>query len=154
MIVRQSYAAGRSEEHERLLAALLEACAFCNNPANRTFLGEMLAPADYVNAPTEFIQAGLPGTGPPPSTNGEPPRTSIFSGTDANEPTDTKAEWVISNLYEVLGRGMANLGIEGRSPVLKNIFRTDIFARAKALLCGDSKGGGIEWKPENEALAG
>ena len=154
LIVRQSYAAGRSEEHERLIAALLEACAFCNNPGNRTLLGEMLAPADYVNAPAEFIQAGLPGTGPPTSMKGEPARTSIFSGTDANEPTDTKAEWVISNLYEVLGRGMANLGIEGRSPVLKNIFRTDIFARAKALLCGDSKGDGIEWKPENEALAG
>jgi ABC-type nitrate/sulfonate/bicarbonate transport system substrate-binding protein len=154
LIVRQSYAAGRFEEHERLLAALLEACAFCNNPGNQTFLGEMLAPANYVNAPAEFIRGGLPATGSPISTNGEPARTSIFSGTDANEPTDTKAEWVISNLYEVLGRGMGNLGIEGRSPVLKNIFRTDIYARAKAALGGDSKGGGIEWKPEHEALAG
>src|SRR4029077_20609990 len=40
LMVRQSFAAGRPEEHERLLAASLEACAFCAQPANRTLLSE------------------------------------------------------------------------------------------------------------------
>jgi ABC-type nitrate/sulfonate/bicarbonate transport system substrate-binding protein len=152
LIVRQSYAAGRSKEHEQLLAALLEACAFCNEERNRLMLAEMLAPANYVNAPAEFVQAGLPGPGTRTSVQAEPIRPSIFFGGDANEPTDSKAEWIITSLYDVLGHGMAKLGVEGRSPVLKNIFRMDLYMRAKALR-GESTGG-IEWKPEDEALAG
>jgi ABC-type nitrate/sulfonate/bicarbonate transport system substrate-binding protein len=151
LIVRQSYAAGRSEEHERLLAALLEACAFCNEGRNRLLLAEMLAPANYVNAPAEFVQAGLPGADAKIPVNAEPARRGIFFGDDANEPTDGKAEWIISSLYDVLGHGMTKLSVEGRSPVLKNIFRTDIYARAKALAGGESTSG-IE--PEHEALAG
>lgn len=40
LMVRQSFSIGRAEEHERLLAALLEACAFCDNPQNRPMLSK------------------------------------------------------------------------------------------------------------------
>src|SRR5215467_5233166 len=59
LMVRQSFAIGRSDEHERLVAALLESCAFCDQPGNRPLLGEMLAHAHYVNAPAECVRAGL-----------------------------------------------------------------------------------------------
>jgi len=154
LIVRQSFAAGRGEEHERLLAALLEACAFCNQPENRRLLGEMLIPAEYVNAPAEFVETGFPvrvesGS----SQTSEPLGTNIFFGGDSNEPSDNKSQWIISRLYEALGKGMDKLSVEGRSPVLKNIFRNDIFSRAKALV-GKPKGDGTEWNSEHKALAG
>jgi ABC-type nitrate/sulfonate/bicarbonate transport system substrate-binding protein len=151
LMVRQSFAAGREEEHERLLAALLEACAACNQPENRRLLGQMLSPLEYVNAPAEFVETGFPSlvdSGVP----GEPLRTNIFFGGDINEPSDAKSQWIINRLYEALGKSMDKLSVQGRSPILKNIFRTDIFSRAKGL-SGNPKDG-TEWKSEHKAMAG
>ncbi len=152
LMVRQSFAVGREEEHERLLGALLEACAFCNRPENRPLLGEMLSPPEYVNAPAEFVETGFPSL-IHSDVPGEPFRTNVFFGGDANEPSDAKSQWIIKRLYEALGKSMDKLSVEGRSPVLKNIFRTDIFSRAKAL-SGKLTGKGTEWKSEGQALAG
>src|SRR5580692_7833500 len=55
LMVRQSFAHGRPDEHERLLAALLEACAYCDQPQNRRLLSELLAQPHYVNAPAECL---------------------------------------------------------------------------------------------------
>jgi two-component system, oxyanion-binding sensor len=154
LIVRQSYAAGRPEEHEHLVAALIEACAFCNQHQNQTFLAEMLAPANYVNAQAEFVRAGLPGTQTPNASQAQSSQTSIFSTADANDPSDAKAEWIITSLYDILGKGMAKFSAQGRSPVLKNIFRTDIYARAKALTSAHAKVGGSDWSSGPQALVG
>jgi ABC-type nitrate/sulfonate/bicarbonate transport system substrate-binding protein len=136
LMVRQSFASGRAEEHERLLAALLDACAFCEEPANRSLLSEMLAHPQYLNAPAECVEAGLPrplskGTAAPADAQGpgEPP---IFYHGKANDPSDDKALWLIDLLYELLQqRGIKT--DNGRAPVLKNVFRRDLFERACAV---------------------
>ena len=140
LMVRQSFAAGRAEEHERLLAALLEACAFCDVPQNRPLLSEMLAYPQYVNAPTECVKAGLVG----PFQMGDRKveglsDLAIFHEHDANEPTDQKARWIMDGLYELLQQSLFKNKALGHAPVLKNIFRHDTFERAKAALldpCG------------------
>jgi nitrate/nitrite transport system ATP-binding protein len=137
-----------------LLAALLESCAVCNDPRNTEFLAQMLAPSSYVNAQPEFIRRGLPAVSSDKDGKNEPLTTSIFFGHNVNIPSDSKAEWIINNLYELLGRSLARLGVQGRSAVFKNIFRTDIFARARIIRSGDARGGGLEWKSDHEALAG
>lgn len=131
LMLRQSFAAGRAEEHERLLAALLEACAFCELPQNREFLGDLLSDPQYVNAPAEWVQSGFgKAFEGAQSTSG----LSIFHGAKANEPSDEKASWIMNNLYELLcQRGFIARSL-GRTPVLKNIFRRDIFLRAQASL--------------------
>src|SRR5512133_378991 len=64
LAVRQSFALGRSDEHQRLVMALLEACAFCDSPQTRRLLVHLLAQRDYVNAPVECFEAGwIRGTG-------------------------------------------------------------------------------------------
>jgi ABC-type nitrate/sulfonate/bicarbonate transport system substrate-binding protein len=135
LMVRQSFALGRAEEHERLIAALLESCAFCDQPRNRLLLGEMLAHPQYVNAPAECVCAGLvcgPGLNEPGADNLR--GRSIFHGYNANEPSDDKALWIMEQLYELFQQGLFRAKSPGRTPVLKNVFRKDIFARAKALL--------------------
>jgi ABC-type nitrate/sulfonate/bicarbonate transport system substrate-binding protein len=132
LMVRQSFAVGRKDEHEAIIAALLQSCAFCDSPQNRGVLGEMLAQAQYVGAPTECIQAGLPrALGlPEQGMSG----LSIFHRYNANEPGDDKARWIMERLYELLQRERFESRKPSRAPVLKNIFRKDIFERAKAIV--------------------
>jgi ABC-type nitrate/sulfonate/bicarbonate transport system substrate-binding protein len=134
LMVRQSFAAGRAEEHERMIAALLEACAFCDLPENRQMLGEMLAHPQYVNAPSDCIRAGLLEAvrSRDLKTDGLQGLT-IFHRHHANEPSDDKARWVMERLYELLQQDLFKAKNLGRTPVLKNVFRKDIFERARAL---------------------
>jgi len=134
LIVRQSFAAGRPEVHERLIAALLEACAFCDDPGNREFLGGMLAHPQYVNAPLECLETGF--TGPVNAANGVRRGAldlNIFCRHNANEPSDEQAAWLIQRLYEVLDQSTFARQNLPRTPMLKNIFRRDIFERARLL---------------------
>jgi ABC-type nitrate/sulfonate/bicarbonate transport system substrate-binding protein len=135
LMVRQSFAAGRAEEHERLLAALLEACAFCDRLQNRSLLAEMLAHPQYVNAPAECVGAGLVGG---LERNGHKVLDSvgraIFNRDNANDPSDERSRWIIDRLYGLLTQSEFKARNPGRTPVLKNVFRRDIFERAKAAM--------------------
>ena len=122
LMVRQSFATGRADEHERLLAALLEACISCQQPENGALLSELLCQPHYVNAPAECLKSGL--------VEG----MTIFQGDDANDPGNDKARWLMDELYELLKETVFKYQKQERTPVLKNIFRRDIFTRVQALL--------------------
>jgi two-component system, oxyanion-binding sensor len=146
LMVRQSFAIGRADEHERMVAALLEACAFCDRPENREHLAELLAHPQYVNAPAECIRAGLPGPGTPS------PLAPIFHRYNANEPSDDKARWIVERLYELIQQDAFKLKNLGRAPMLKNVFRKDVYERASALYAAESKSGEAEPKPREASL--
>jgi ABC-type nitrate/sulfonate/bicarbonate transport system substrate-binding protein len=134
LMVRQSFALGRADEHERMIAALLEACAFCDKPQNRPLLSELLAHPHYVNAPAECLHAGLVGPFHFDGHRSEPYHDlNIFHQHGANEPTEAKAAWVMDRLYELLELESGKIAHYQRTPVLKNVFRPDIFERAKVL---------------------
>ncbi len=139
LMVRQSFAVGRADEHERLVAALLEACAACEQPENRLLLSETLAHPQYLNAPAECVEAGLPGKEEPePAADTQKPGDQmIFYRDKANEPGDNKALWLIELLSLLLQQRGVKADYLGRTPVLSNVFRRDIYERAKALV-GDN----------------
>lgn len=154
LMVRQSFASGSPEEHERLLAALIEACAFCDEPQNRAGLNELLAEPRYVNAPADCLGDGLPGQ---PTLN-----STIFHRHDANEPTDERATWLMKLLYDFLDQGSVKRGPATRAPVLKNIFQRDVYNRARLLVpagdhtgteAGETRASGVS-APSSEARAG
>ncbi len=148
LMVRQSFALGRADEHERMLAALLESCAFCDQAENRPVLGEMLAHPQYVNAPAECVRAGLvTPLGSDESRIDTLQGLAIFYRHNANEPSDDKARWIMDRLYELLKQDVFRAKIPGRTPVLKNVFRKDIFERAKAVMLEEFK------QEENELQA-
>lgn len=130
LMVRHEFAERRASEHERLIAALLEACAFCDQPANRPLISEMLAQPQYVNAPTDCLKNILRPDESRPAPEMAP--LNIFYKYNANEPTDEKAAWVLGHLHEMIEQGALPLLPDGRTPILKNIFRRDIFQRARA----------------------
>src|SRR5262249_30357717 len=110
-----------------MVAALLEACAFCDRPENRSLLAEMLAQTRYLKTPVECLKNSFtPGASAPISLD-------IFHRRQANDPTDEKAAWTIELLYELLEQHPPDICNPLRAPVLKNIFRRDLFERAKAI---------------------
>jgi ABC-type nitrate/sulfonate/bicarbonate transport system substrate-binding protein len=135
LMVRREFAEHRSEDHERLIAALIEACAWCDRVEHRNYLCDLLARPQYVNAPVECLRAGLLG----PFALGERrfsqfPDHTIFSRRNANDPTDEKAAWVMDQLYELMERRVLKTPTYGRVPALKNVFRRDIYERAHSLM--------------------
>ena len=144
LMVRQSFAAGRAEEHERMIAALLEACAFCDLPDSGALLGEMLSHRQYVNAPADCVRAGLVQVTDAAANNHSLQGRPVFHRYNANEPGDDKARWIMDRLYELIQHDVFRAKNPGRTPVLKNVFRKDIFAKAKASMLDESKLQGTE----------
>jgi ABC-type nitrate/sulfonate/bicarbonate transport system substrate-binding protein len=132
LMVRRAFADERAEEHERLIAALIESCAFCDQSENRPRVSECLARPQHVSAPADCVRAGL--SGPFEFGDGRSPAfldLNIFHRNNANDPTDEKAAWIMGWLYELLHSGARIFPSLARTPVLKNVFRRDAFERAR-----------------------
>ena len=125
LMVSEEFSKDRSEEHERLIAALLEACAFCDEPKNRGALCELLAQPQFVNAPRECLEPDL--VGPFKTGNGEPRRVAgltRFHRGNANEPSTDRAAWLTGQLFKFFRWNRRPAGLSG-------VFRPDIFKRAE-----------------------
>lgn len=99
LMLRRDFAEKHESEHLALIAALIEACRFCDAPENQDRLVETLAQSQFINAPIQAIRMSLSsnfdyGNGRVEKTG----RQHIFHTGGANEPTLKKAQWVIDNL--------------------------------------------------------
>ncbi len=129
-----AFAEEHADTHERLIAALLDACAFCDQTENRRHLSECLAQPRYVNAPAECLKAALVGPFDLGSSRIQSLLDlSIFHRHQANDPTDEKASWIMDGLYDLLQSGALKAS-HTRIPILKNAFRRDLFHRATQLV--------------------
>ncbi len=131
LMVRRSFAERSHREHLALIAALLEASAFCARPENRERLMETLAQPEYVGAPIQALRMGMAGKFDYGHGRVEKhPAFHLFAGEDVNEPTREKAEWVIGYL---LSSGL----VEDPSLVPReragDWFREDLFHQATKL---------------------
>jgi ABC-type nitrate/sulfonate/bicarbonate transport system substrate-binding protein len=137
LMVRRDFAEERADEHERLIIALLEACAFCDQPENRELIGETLAWARYVNAPADCLKSGPLGLFHLGHTKIKSLLDlHIFHRHLANEPSDDKAAWIVSQLVRA---GLLKDSGHVRIPAARDVFRLDIFDRAKTRLIGEAK---------------
>jgi ABC-type nitrate/sulfonate/bicarbonate transport system substrate-binding protein len=131
LMVRRDFAEIREEEHIALIAALLEACAFCDAPEHRDEVIATLSRPQFVGVPEPVLRAGFQG----PFDFGHGPARVvrdffIFHGHDANVPSDDKAAWIIQNLSDAgLVANPASLNAELGS----RVFRADIFEKALRL---------------------
>lgn len=131
LMVRKDFAEKRASEHERLIAALLEACFFCDQPENRSVVCQVLAQPRYVNAPMECLEPDLVGPlGPEQSRIRVLHGLTIFHRAKANEPTEAKASWLSGQLFKFLRWGRRPNGLNG-------VFRPDIYRRALRMVPED-----------------
>jgi ABC-type nitrate/sulfonate/bicarbonate transport system substrate-binding protein len=115
LMVRRDFAESRTDDHERLIAALLEACRFCASPGNRETVIEILTAPAYVKAnPTVLLE-----------TFGRAGQTVDFSP-EAHEPSAEKAAWVLDHLVE----SELMPAIKEHRQAAARIFRADIFQNA------------------------
>lgn len=129
LLVRADFADTRADEHEHLIAALLEACEFCQDAANRERLVQTLASPRYLNTSPEALRRSFCG----PFKFGleqteQIPDLHVFAGPGVNEPGLDKAAWVRGSLLET--------GVLHKSTLLPHhrlatMFRADIFHSAK-----------------------
>jgi len=101
LMVRRDFAESREKEHLALVAALLEACEFCDRPENRTRMIATLSRPEYVGVPAGALEPGLSGVFD--FGHGRTRLVSDFTNFhhhDANEPTGDKAAWIVRQLRE------------------------------------------------------
>jgi len=128
LMVRRDFAEKRSAEHTALLAALLDACAFCDEPENHAQLVATLARPEYVGVPEPALLRGFRGEISTTNSRARIVRDFvIFHRHDANEPSAAKAGWVLQQLREV------TTGLEPsafNATLGRRVFRTDLFEKA------------------------
>lgn len=135
LAVRGDWADAEPEQHERLVAALLEACRICDrSDAAETVIG-LLARPEYLHLPAEYIRPGWTGMIPLlPGRDCHLPEFNCFHRFDTNEPGPEKAEWILRELC--VDRPVGSV----RPEWLGSVFRMDVYNAARLRLSlSDSK---------------
>jgi ABC-type nitrate/sulfonate/bicarbonate transport system substrate-binding protein len=132
LMLRRDYAEAHEAEHVALIAALVEACRWCDAPENRERLTEILAESKFIDAPIRAVRMSLSGIfdygrGRLEKTGAQ----HIFYSEGANDPTSEKAEWVIDNLIR---SGAVIDPTLIPSSTAANCFRRDLFHKALQLI--------------------
>ena len=131
LMTRRDFAQKHPTEHLALVAATLEACAFCQQPANHNRVSATLARSEYVGVQERLLLRGIKGELLFGGKDKTPiPDFTIFHSANANEPSADKAAWVLQHL-----RASGRLKDSTRvTPALGQcVFRTDIFHEAAHL---------------------
>ena len=131
LMVRRDFAEKQAGPHCALIAALLEACEFCDAPDHREQIIATLAQPGYVNVPATALRRGFSAEFD--FGHGEVrhiPNFNVFHRHHANEPSADKAAWVLQRLR--------TSGLGADSPALnvalgRRVFRADIFDQALSL---------------------
>lgn len=91
LMVRASFATERAEEHAALVAALAEACAWCDEPAHRVELATLLSHRAALNVPAAALLPALTGRFDPGTGAVETSPDFLVFAHGANVPTPARA---------------------------------------------------------------
>jgi len=132
LMVREDFAEERAQEHVALVAALLEACRFCDQPENRERVIETLALPEYVNAPIHALRMSMCGSFDFGHGRVEKyPDFNVFSRDNANEPSQAKFDWVVQQMN---ASGMLQDSAIVPENAATTLFRPDLYERAVQLM--------------------
>lgn len=131
LLVRRRFAEERASEHLALVAALLEACAFCDRPENAGRIISSLDRPEYLNRPAGSFAPSLGGLfdfgfGRVESV----PDFHVFHRRGANDPSPDKAAWIMRMIVQ---HGLAPNRSVFQTEAAREIFRPDIFRAARQL---------------------
>ena len=134
LIARNDFIRRQKNEHLALIAALIDACEYCDNPLNHEEIVQLLSRREYLNLPEAVVRRGWS-----PDFDCGKERTvrtdelMIFHRTGANEPSTDKAAWVLNNLLTPEFRTQFTPADLGR------VFRNDLYNEALALASNHDK---------------
>jgi len=131
-MARTEFISSYQDEYVSMCAALLEACIYCQQPANRRTVAELLSRPAYLNCETSSLLPCLEG----PLHFGHDRRDKIpdmfvFHSEEANEPSADKGAWIINRL---LRNGIYRDRLPIPSHGIHQNFREDLFTQTKQLI--------------------
>jgi len=131
LLVREEFAEEKPELHLALIAALLEACEWCDRPENLEKLAALLSKTEYLNLPAQVLTPSLSGH----YDYGNGRRENIenflsFHRNSANDPSPQQADWIAEHLED---NGFSRITKPTRE-LCRRVFRRDLFQQAKKLL--------------------
>jgi len=129
--VREDWAAAHPLTHQALIKSLIEACRYCDDPANRDDLCELLARREYVGTDAALLRPGL--IGPFDRGLGEPqpmPEFVRFYGAHINPPDPGDATWILTQLARW---GISPFPLNWEE-VIERVQRPDLYAEAAGSL--------------------
>lgn len=126
LLVSDRFIDEHKEDTIRLVGALLESCAQCQDPAFRADLLDILSQSKYTGASREVLANSLGKSFRAGNRNIESDSFHIFHGPGVNAPTVDKASWTLS--------GLRTTGVlpEIAGVPLSRIYREDLFHAATA----------------------
>jgi len=133
LMVREEFAEKRAGEHLALMAALLEACKWCDQPENLGEIVSMLCRPEYLNLPAKVLLPSLSGR----YDYGHGRRETIedfiaFYRHNANEPTPGKIDWIMEHMAD---NGFSKIE-QPSTELCQRVFRQDLYQQARKLGSG------------------
>ena len=113
--ITEAFAANNPETVKALIKALLEACLWLDDPANRAEAARVLSSPRYLNTPVEILARTL-----------EMPDFHVFHRQYANFPWRSHADWFLAQMVRW---GQASPGIDVKATA-DRVYRTDIYRQA------------------------
>lgn len=149
LAMRDDWSEANPDTVDRLLRALDRAARWCDDPANRTELAELLARPDYVAQPARLIERALSGRVwlRREEEPVEIPDFLLFHREAANFPWRSQGLWIYS---QFLRWGFIEPSPEAENAAAR-VFRSDIYRRA--LAGGDTPMPGASMKLEGALTA-
>jgi len=127
---RADWAAANLDTLDRLIRALARSAAWCDDPANREALAELLARPEHVGQPARLIAQALAGR-MPLRQGAEPidiPDFLVFHRGAANFPWRSQALWIYSQFV----RWNMIRAAPDSERAAADVFRSDLYRRALA----------------------
>lgn len=132
LMVREDYANEQREENSALIAAIVEGCAICEDPAQRARVAELLSDKKRVNCSPALLDQCLS-----PSFNyglgrvEHRPGFLRFHQGDSARPTEADTDWVLESMGVSCISSVDTESMEKARRVL----RPDLYDAAMSLLC-------------------
>lgn len=126
LLVTRGFAETRGGEHLALIGALVEACAWCEEPANREELAGLLAERAFLNLPAAAIAPSLLGRFDTGRGIETVPHFHVFHGPRANRP---EGEQAMDLEAQLIREGL----IPQDTQLSKSLFRSDLYDAATSL---------------------
>ncbi len=130
LLTMKEFVDAREEEYLAIIAALLEACEFCDNPESKHELIKLLSREESLDFDPDLLNRCLYHVGEcrpdsPAAHSGCPMR---FHSGNANAPTLKRGLWIADMMdsEEILGRFSGS-----NRTLVEEVFRWDLFAKAR-----------------------
>ena len=128
LMAKEEFAEEHPEELEALVAALLEACAFCDAPGNRDTVASIISGKRRVGCDEAILRSSLS----PTFDYGmgrveEKPDFITFHANKANRFLEKDARWILDGMSGCAGGETSE---ETKRQLIRSVFRSDLFDAA------------------------